>query len=151
MLLLQEKYWEDFTVGEKIKTGSVTVTETHLVNFAGLTGDFYPLHSDEEYCKNTIFKTRIIHGPLTFCLAKGLLVQSHYLGSAVIALKAVENMVFHHPVYPGDTISLEVLVDSKRETSKPHQGITTFIYWIHNQRQETVLEVKCSILMKRRM
>ena len=53
---MEKKYWEDFTAGEEVTTQSITITDAHLVNWAGLTMDFYPLHMDEEYAKKTIFK-----------------------------------------------------------------------------------------------
>lgn len=57
-----KKYWEDFKIGEEVTTQSITITDAHLVNWAGLTMDFYPLHMDEEYAIKTTFKGRIAHG-----------------------------------------------------------------------------------------
>lgn len=150
MIILQEKYWDDFAVGETFRTGSITVTEAHMVQFSGLTGDYHPLHSDAEYCKNTIFQERIIHGPLTFGLALGLAVQSHYYGNALITLAGVDHIRFKKPVKPGDTLTVELAVESKKEISNRERGITTILYQVINQRQELVAEFQANVLMKRR-
>ncbi len=82
---MPDKYWEDFDPGFHFQTPSITVTETHVVNWAGLTMDFYPLHTDEVYAQKTVFKGRIAHGPLIFGLAVGLAAQAKIEGGAMIA------------------------------------------------------------------
>jgi len=68
------KYFEDFQVGETVVTRARTVTETDIVSFAALTGDWYPLHTDVEYAKKGPFGERIAHGLLVLSIANGLLL-----------------------------------------------------------------------------
>ena len=70
--MTQKKYGDDFKVGELFETAAITLTEAHIVTWAGLTGDFYPLHMDREYAAKTQFGERLVHGPLIFGLAVGL-------------------------------------------------------------------------------
>ncbi len=98
---MPDKYWEDFDPGFHFQTPSITVTETHVVNWAGLTMDFYPLHTDEVYAQKTVFKGRIAPGPLIFGLAVGLAAQAKIEGGAMIAWMGTDNMRMFAPVKPG--------------------------------------------------
>src|SRR6266540_4294327 len=68
-------YWEEWEVGAEFTTAARTVTETDIVVYAGLSGDYNPLHVNEEYSKTTEFGGRIAHGPLVYGIAAGLLFQ----------------------------------------------------------------------------
>ena len=146
----RQKYWEDFKLGDKLTTASITVTEAHIVNFAGLTLDYYPLHTDEEYAKKTQYGGRIAHGPLTFCLAVGLVGQTGVFADSLIAFLGVERLRLLAPVKPGDTIHVEAEVTSIRETSKPDRGLTTMTYTVINQRGEAVATVEMNFMMHRK-
>jgi len=74
--MTQKKYGDDFKLGDVYVTPGITVTEFHVVGWAGLTGDSYPLHMDHEYAAKTQFGERIAHGPLIFGLAVGLVALS---------------------------------------------------------------------------
>lgn len=147
---MPEKYWEDFEVGFNFKTPSITVTETHVVNWAGLTMDFYPLHVDEVYASQTVFKGRIAHGPLIFGLAVGLAAQAKIEGGAMIAWLGVDNMKMLAPVRIGDTITVFIQVMDKRETKKDSQGLQTWQYTVKNQRDEAVMMLDMKFIMHRK-
>lgn len=147
---MEPKFWEDFAVGEKIKTDSITITDAHLVNWAGLTMDFYPLHMNEEYAKKTAFGQRIAHGPLTFALSIGLVGSTGILGDSLVAWIGIENMRVPAPVMIGDTLTVDAEVTKKRETKRPENGITVFHYTIRNQKGVCVMEFDNLFLMKRR-
>ena len=147
---MAEKCWEDFEVGDKFKTQAVTITETHLVNWTSLTGDWYPLHTDEEFAKETAFGGRIAHGPLTFALAVGLVGMSGIFGDSLMAWLGMDKMRLPLPVRIGDTIHVEPEVIVKGETSKVDRGVTTFKYVVNNQRDEVVGEWEFAVLMHRR-
>lgn len=136
---MERKVWKDFTEGEQIRTWSITVTETHIVNWASLTMDFYPLHMDEEYAKKTPFKGRIAHGPLIFSLAIGLVGSSGFLGNAVVAWLGAENMRIPLPTKAGDTITVEAKVIEKKQTKNPKRGIVIFEYKVLNQNDGIVM------------
>lgn len=138
--MAQQKYGDDFRLGEVHRTGRITVTETHVVNWAGLTGDFYPLHMDQVYAEQTQFGTRLAHGPMIFGLAVGLVAQAGFGGDAPIAWLGANNMRMLAPVKIGDTIRVEVTVKEQRPTKDPKKGVQTWTYRVHNQREEAVME-----------
>ncbi len=146
----QEKYWEDFSVGETMTTWSITITETHLVNWAGLTMDFFPIHMDAEYASKFHFGQRVAHGPLTFALSIGLVGSTGFLGDGVIAWLGLQNMRIPAPVLIGDTITVTAEVSEKKETSKANKGVLVMRYRIVNQKGITVMEYDNLLLMKRK-
>jgi acyl dehydratase len=135
----QSKYGDDFNVGDVYKTSSITVTETHLINWAGLTMDFYPLHMNAVYAAKTVFGERLAHGPLIFALAVGLVYMAGFVGDSVVAWVGLDNLRMVKPVKIGDTITVVVEIIDKQKTSKPERGIQTWKYTVKNQRDETVL------------
>ena len=146
---MASKYWEDFNIDEEVITPSITITEAHLVNWAGLTMDFYPLHMDEEYAKKTVFKGRIAHGPLTFALAIGLVYRTGIYGDSILAWLGVENMKIPAPVRIGDTIRVHAKVTEKLETKNPSKGVIKFLWDIKNQRDETVMTLDYVLMLHR--
>lgn len=145
------KYWDDFKVGDKVVSQGITITDAHLVNWAGLTMDFNPLHMDEEHAKKTPFGTRIAHGPLIFAMAIGLAYIVGLYADSIIAWLGLENMRIPRPTKIGDTIRVEIEVKEKRETSKLERGIGVFTYTVKNQRDEDVMIFDCLQLMHRRV
>ncbi len=133
------KYGDDFNVGDIYHTAGITLTEAHLVNWAGLTMDFYPLHMDKEYAAKTPFGERLVHGPLIFALAVGLVGMAGFAGDSAIAWLGVDNMKMLGPVKLGDTVKVEVEVMDKQPTSKPERGIQVWKYTVKNQRDEAVM------------
>jgi acyl dehydratase len=135
----QQKYGDDFKPGATFRTGGITVTETHVVNWAGLTGDFYPLHVDREYAARTQFGERLAHGPMIFALAVGQVALAGFGGDAVIAWLGADDMRMLAPVKIGDTIRVTVEVKETSATSNPKKGIQVWRYTVQNQRDEAVM------------
>ncbi len=144
------RFWEDIEVGERYESPGRTVTEADIVMFAGLSGDYNPLHVNEEFCKQTAFGTRIAHGPLVYAIAAGLLFQLHLYDDTLIAFLGFENLKFTAPVRAGDTIHARVKVLDRRETSRPERGIMRRQLQVLNQRGEIVQEGVQAFLLKRR-
>ena len=140
--------WEDFVVGDRYRTDAITVTETHVVNWAGLTGDWVPLHTDAEYAASTAFGQRIAHGPLTLALALGLATRTGMFGDCVLAWLGLDEVRLPLPVLFGDTIHAEVEVQSCRPTSKPGRGLTVLQYEVLNQRGEVVMTFLSTFFLK---
>ena len=147
---MANKWWEDFKVGEEVVTSSITVTETHLVNGGCLTMNFHPIHMDEEHAKKTIFKGRIVPGPLIFAMATGLSYMTGFSGASVLAWLGVDNLKVPAPVRIGDTIRLHAKVKEKRETKDPSRGIVKFFWDIKNQRDETVMTLDYILMTHRK-
>ena len=131
------KYFQDFKVGDLIVTRGRTITEADLVNFSGLTGDFYPLHTDSEYAKNTQFGERIAHGMLTLSIASGLWSPEYTMQWAFVAFYGIEGVRFTGPVKIGDTLHVKFeVVETHDKTDK--NGIVDFKQSIINQKEEVV-------------
>lgn len=137
--MTQKKYGDEFKIGDVYKTAAITMTETHVVNWAGLTMDFYPLHMDKEYAAKTPFGERLVHGPLIFGIAVGLVSMAGIGGVAAIAWLGTDNMKMLQPVKIGDTVRVEVEVMEQRKTRKPEQGVQMWKYTVKNQRDEDVM------------
>ncbi len=133
------KYLEDFEIGDGVESFGVTITDAHLVAWASLTYDHFPLHMDEEFAKKTIFKGRIVHGPFLFAISIGLAGINGFLGDSIIAWLGVENLRIPLPTRIGDTVRVRAEVKEKRETTKPERGILVLTYQVVNQRDEVVL------------
>lgn len=143
-------YWEDWEPGREWETPARTIGEAEISQFAGLSGDFNPLHVDEEYARTTIFGTRIAHGPLVYAIAAGLVFQLHLYDDTLIAFLAMENLKFTNPVRAGDTVRVQIKVLDRKETSRPDRGVMRRQLRVLNQRQELVQEAVQVFLLKRR-
>jgi len=143
-------FWEEWEIGAEFESPARTVTEADIVTFAGLSGDYNPLHVNEEFCKTTIFGGRIAHGPLVYAIAAGLLFQLHLYDDTLIAFLGFENLKFTKPVKPGDTIRARIKVLEKRETSNADRGVMKRQLQVLNQRGEVVQEGVQAFLLKRR-
>lgn len=129
------KYFEDFAPGEEWLTPRRTITEADLVLFSGLTGDFNPIHTDEEFAKTTQFGGRIFQGPAAFAVATGLESRLGIKEGTAIAFLGMD-WNLKAPVKIGDTLHVYQRVDSLRATSKGGRGIVTFWVELRNQRGE---------------
>ncbi len=143
-------YWEEWKIGAEFVTSARTITETDIINFAGISGDYNPLHIDEEFCRNTQFGTRIAHGPLIYSIATGLIFQLHLYDDTLIAFLGFDSLKFTKPVKIGDTIHARVEVIEKRETSKSDRGIMKRLLQVLNQNNELVQEGVQAFLLKRK-
>jgi acyl dehydratase len=146
----QEKTFEDFEVGEVVLTRGRTVDMGDLTAFAGLTGDHYPLHVDEEYAKGTRFGTRIAHGPLIFAFAVGLVGMSGFYGNAIVAMVEVKTLRALKPVVPGDSVKVRAEVAELSTSNNPKYGTVQVNYSVRNQREEEVMSFVQVMLARRR-
>ena len=142
-------YWEEWAIGEEYFSSARTITEADIVNFAGISGDYNPLHIDEEFCRNTQFGTRIAHGPLVYSIATGLIFQLHLYDDTLIAFLGFDSLKFTKPVKIGDTVRARIEVLEKRETSKPDRGVMKRLLQVINQRDDVVQEGIQAFLLKR--
>lgn len=140
--------FDQFNVGDTFVSQARTVTEADVVNFAGLSGDFNPLHTDEEFGKATPFGGRIAHGMLVAAMATGMANWTGVFEGTTLAL--MEQVIrYKGAVKFGDTIHLELKVAEKRETSKPDRGILIVETYVCNQDGKPALEGTWTLLMKR--
>ena len=141
--------FDEFEVGAKYVSQARTVTEADVVTFAGVSGDFNPLHTNAEFGKTTPFGERIAHGMLVVAMATGMANWSGIFEGTTLAL--MEQVIrYKGAVKFGDTIHLEQEVLEKKETSKPDRGVVIFASRVLNQRDEIVIDGEWTLLMKRK-
>jgi 3-hydroxybutyryl-CoA dehydratase len=143
------KHFEDFEVGEESTTAGRTVTETDIVNFAGITGDWNEIHTNKELAEHGPFKQRIAHGALVFSIATGLSVRMGQTADTVIAFYGLDRLRFVKPTFIGDTIRVKQKVESKSERDE-HSGIVTMLNEVVNQKDEILVSYTAKVLLKRR-
>jgi 3-hydroxybutyryl-CoA dehydratase len=141
--------FDDFAVGDEVLTAGRTVDIGDITTFAGLTGDHYPLHTDEEYCRATRFGGRIAHGPLTYGFAVGLVALSGFLGDAIVAFLECQALRALAPVRPGDTIRVRAVVAEAEPSRKPQHGTLRIDYTVINQKDEEVMRFRMVLLARR--
>lgn len=139
-------YYEDIDVGKEMTTRARTITEADLVQFAGLTGDYNPMHTDAEYMKDSAFGQRIAHGMLTLSYAVGQAYQLGFMERTVMAFRGLE-MKFSLPVFIGDTIHVELKVIEKKEARRMGGGWVTLEVKIVNQAGKTVQSGTWTVLL----
>lgn len=142
------RYFEDIEVGEEYESPGRTVTESDIVLFAGLSGDYNILHTDAEFMKRSIFGERIAHGLLGLTIQAGLFTRATR-PYATIAFSSLR-WKFRNPIKIGDTIHLRARVASKRETDKPDRGVIVVARTVINQRGEVVQEGETELVVERR-
>ena len=131
-------YFEDMPVGRQWVTQRRTITEADVMSFAGLSGDFNPLHVDELFAAAGPFGRRVVHGLLVLSIATGLRQQSGVFYGVVRAFAEMKSWIFKRPVFIGDTVTVVSTVVSARATSKPGQGIVEQQVDVVNQHGEIV-------------
>jgi acyl dehydratase len=142
-------HYEGFRVGDRHQTLGRTISEYEILSFVTLAGFTEPLFMDLEYIRQeSVFKSRVAPGVLTFAIAEGLALQTGIFHGTGLALMHYDVRVVA-PVLAGDTIRLEIEVAEKRETKKPDRGVVTFRHRVVNQRAETVLEATVTRMIKR--
>jgi len=140
--------FDEFVIGEEIISDARTVTEADVINFACLSGDFHPEHTDEEYAKKGPLGERIAHGLLIMSIATGLLNQTGAFEGTTIAVLEMR-VRFIKAVKFGDTIRAIQRILAKKETSKTDRGVLTSQITVLNQDDQTVLEADLVALLYR--
>jgi acyl dehydratase len=144
-------YFDDLNLGDQFQTPGRTVTETDVVNFAGLSADYNSLHVDAEFARDLAFGQRVAHGLLILSIASGLTSRLPFIvqmGPAIQGLLDL-NCQWPKPTFLGDTIHVVVSITDKKVTSKGTTGILTMSRDAVNQRGETVMTSVGKYLVKR--
>jgi acyl dehydratase len=140
-------YFEDFEVGWEVTSPGRTVTETDIMLFAGLSGDFNQLHTDAEFAKGTPFGQRVAHGLLGLTMASGLASRLGFIEGTAEAFLGL-TWKFKAPIFIGDTISLQAKVTRKKALRRLGGGIIILDVVLVNQRGEKVQEGEWRVLIK---
>lgn len=140
-------YFEEFEVGQHIISPGRTITETDVVNFAGLSGDFNQIHIDVEYSRNTPFGQRVAHGLLGLAIASGLAVQTGILQRTVVAFREITDWKFIKPIFIGDTIHVEMVVIETKPLRRLGGGAVVIELDVKNQQKETIMKGTWKVLV----
>jgi 3-hydroxybutyryl-CoA dehydratase len=141
-------WYEDVEVGDSYETGGIVVTESQILGFAGLSGDFFDLHVDDEFARGLGFPGRVAHGILGLALTDGLKNRAEVRFHGVAALGW--NWKFTGPIFVNDRIHAVITVAAKRETKRADRGIVTLAFKVLNQRGEVVQEGTNDLMLLRR-
>lgn len=145
--MLPGNFFDDIQVGDERLTPRVTVTEGHILAYAGVAGDFSPVHMDDVYAKTTHFGGRIAHGLMGLSLTDGLKVQSAFFKDGV-ALGWTWN--FKGAIRIGDTLQVRFrIAEARPSRSRPEMGILVIAIQLINQRDEVVQEGEHRLMVPR--
>jgi acyl dehydratase len=146
---LRGRYFEELNIGDTVESPGRTIAEADIMLFAGLSGDYNPLHTNAEYAKATLFGKRVAHGLLGLSIASGLAWRTGLLEGTAEALTGME-WKFRAPICIGDTLRLQAEVSRKKEMSRLGGGFVTFSIMLLNQRDETVQKGAWTLLIRSR-
>lgn len=131
-------YIEDFYEGQTFQTPARTIFMHDITAFAQMSGDWHPLHTDEEFARQSIHGGLIAHGTLVLCAATGLLARVGLFDDKAMAFLGVDWSI-EAAVRPGDTIHVQATVNSVRTSqSKPDRGVVEFAFEVRNGREQVV-------------
>jgi 3-hydroxybutyryl-CoA dehydratase len=131
-------YFDDIEAGQEFESLGRTITEADIVNFAGVSGDFNPIHMDHDFAKTTLFRRPIAHGLLIFSIGSGLTINSPPMRT--LAFLSIQEWHFRGPIYIGDTIKVKTKVLAKEPRGRGRRGIITWQRQIFNQEAKLTQE-----------
>ncbi|WP_233837381.1 MaoC family dehydratase [Paraburkholderia sp. ZP32-5] len=140
--------FDDLDVGDSIALGSATISDANIVTFAGVGGDFYEVHTDDEAARALGFERRIAHGLLIVALVDAMKMRCAWHLQAVATLSLTWD--YKKAVVSGDRITATMRVESRRETKRADRGIVVFAIDVFNQHGECVQMGKTTTMMVRR-
>ncbi|MGD8632472.1 MAG: MaoC/PaaZ C-terminal domain-containing protein [Anaerolineales bacterium] len=141
-------FFEEFEIGQQVKSPGRTVTEADVMMFAGLSGDYTTIHTDAEFSKSTPFGQRVAHGLLGMAIASGLAARTGVLEGTVLAFREISDWKFRLPVFLGDT--LHIVLEVKQKKALPRLGGGSLLIEIDvlNQDEKSVMKGHWNVLMK---
>ena len=137
--------YDELQIGQTFRSGGRTVTETDVVNFCMLTGNWLEIHTNVEYAAKTRFGERLVQGSLVYAMIPGLI----QFGPAVQANYGLDNLRYLNPVHIGDTVYVLAEVVRKKEKDEKF-GVVTLLMKVLNQRGDVVQRSEFSLLFLRR-
>lgn len=142
-------YYDEFQLGDKFFSGLRTIGVDDINRFADISGDRMPIHTDDEFAKNTLYGERIAHGLIGLSIASGL---AYDLGFAQLTTTAFRELEwkFKKPIKIGDSIKAVYEVIEKKDLPIEGNGLIRFLVKITNQHDKTVQTGKWSLIIKKR-
>lgn len=143
-------HFDDFEEGQEFISAGRTVTESDFVMHSSLSGDWTELHTNKEYAQDQEFGERIAHGPMTFVQATGFVYRTGIVERTAFAFLGMNYMDLPNPVHIGDTIQLEMVVDTIKEVGREDVGMVVLDTRMENQKDTLVFEGDMKFLIKKR-
>jgi acyl dehydratase len=140
-------YFEEFKVGEKIATGTRTVSENDIMTFANLTGDNNRIHTDAEFSKAGPFGQRVAHGLLGLSFTLGLAWQTGILDGTVLAFREIHDWKFIKPVFIGDAVRADLNITETKALPRIGGGSVMLAAELKNQKDEVCMRGNLTILV----
>lgn len=140
-------HFEEFEVGLKLRTAGRTITEADIVNFAGLSGDYNQIHTNEVHAAADTFGRRVAHGLLVQSIATGLAVQAGVIEGTVLAFRELD-VKFSLPVFIGDTIHVDIEIVETKAFPRLNGGNITMKFAVVNQEDKVVQRGNWVMLVK---
>lgn len=144
----QHLYFDDIEIGKTWESLARTITEADIVNFAGVSGDFNPIHMDHVYSATTPFRKPIAHGLLVFSISSGLLLYAPPVRT--VAFMEVRGWRFTAPVFIGDTIHVRSSAIEKEVRAHGRRAVVVWNRQILNQTGKVVQEGQTLTLVQGR-
>jgi acyl dehydratase len=133
-------YFEEFEEGQVYVSAGRTITESDIVAFAGLSGDYNQIHIDAEFSKTTPFGQRVAHGLLVTSIASGLVTLSGLIDGTVLAFREISSWKFTKPVFIGDTIHVQTEIINTKALKRVGGGAVELELSVINQHDEAVMK-----------
>ncbi len=147
---MEPKYLEDLHAGDTFTSAARTITESDVVAFAGLSGDFNPIHTDVEFAKDTPYGQRVVYGLLGLAMLTGLLDRTGLFSGSAIAMLGIRDWTFTAPMFIGDTIRFRLTITDVRRASSGDRGVVKRHFELLNQRDEIVQQGHIDLLVHAR-
>ena len=146
---IQGRYFDDFTIGDKIISSGRTITEADIVNFAGISGDYNRIHTDAAFAADQPFGQRVAHGMLVQSVATGLAVQTGFIKDTVLAFREL-SCKFSLPVFIGDTIHVQLEITELKALPRLGGGNVVLKVSVKNQSGKAVQRGSWTMLVRSR-
>ncbi len=141
-------FFEGFAAGQTVTSPARTVTETDIVSFAALTGDWAPIHTDAVYAGSQLYGERIAHGMLGASLAAALAMRTGILNDTILAFREIQSWKFSLPIRIGDTIRVQMKITGTRPVPRLGGGLVSMGVELLNQQGQIVQHGGWVVLVK---
>lgn len=141
-------FLEDLEVGQVFTGPARTITEADVVAFAGLSGDFNPIHTDSEFARTTPYGQRVVYGLLGVSILTGLLDRTRLFSGTAIAMLGIREWTFTAPCFIGDTVSFRLEIRGVRATSAGDRGVVNRYFELLNQHGEVLQQGYIDIMVR---
>ena len=140
-------YFEEFTVGQSVKTAGRTISEDAIFSFAGLTGDYNQIHTDAAFAGKTQFGQRIAHGLLGMSISVGRIMQTGLLEGTVLAFREIQEWKFVKPFFIGDTVHAVLTISETKALPRIGGGSLIASVEVCNQKDEVCQKGTLNLLV----